>query len=43
MMPSKIKKLYNKAKKGLKSIVLPKKHKAVTKTKISNDKPNLLS
>ncbi|MGL9759234.1 MAG: hypothetical protein ACR5LA_10960 [Wolbachia sp.] len=41
-MPSKLKKLYNKAKKGLKNIVLPKKHKAVTKTKISNDKPKPL-
>ena len=30
-MPSKIKKLYNKAKKGLKNIVLPKKRRAATK------------
>ncbi len=40
-MPSKIKNLYKKAKKSLKNIVSPKKHKAVTKNqevKISNDK-----
>ncbi|WP_250295899.1 hypothetical protein [Wolbachia endosymbiont of Oedothorax gibbosus] len=45
-MPSKLKKLYHKAKKGLKNIVSPKKHKAVTKdqeVKISNDKPKPLS
>ncbi|WP_341810160.1 MULTISPECIES: hypothetical protein [unclassified Wolbachia] len=45
-MPSKLKKLYHKAKKGLKNIVSPKKHKTVTKgqeAKISNDKPKPLS
>ncbi|WP_353275739.1 hypothetical protein [Wolbachia endosymbiont (group A) of Pipizella viduata] len=45
-MPNKLKKLYHKAKKGLKNIVLPKKHKTVTKgqeAKISNDKPKPLS
>lgn len=44
-MPSRLKKLYHKAKKGLKNIVLPKKHKTVTKgqeAKISNDKPKPL-
>ncbi|WP_253302182.1 MULTISPECIES: hypothetical protein [unclassified Wolbachia] len=44
-MPSKIKNLYKKAKKGLKNIISPKKHKAVTKdqeAKISNDKPKPL-
>lgn len=44
-MPSKIKNLYKKAKKGLKNIISPKKHKAVTKdqeVKISNDKPKPL-
>ncbi|WP_353285278.1 hypothetical protein [Wolbachia endosymbiont (group A) of Beris morrisii] len=30
-MPSKIKNLYKKAKKGLKNIISPKKHKAVAK------------
>ncbi|WP_341812166.1 MULTISPECIES: hypothetical protein [unclassified Wolbachia] len=45
-MPSKIKNLYKKAKKGLKNIISPKKHKIVTKgqeAKISNDKPKPLS
>lgn len=45
-MPSKIKNLYKKAKKGLKNIISSKKHKAVTKNqeaKISNDKPKPLS
>ncbi|WP_353276280.1 hypothetical protein [Wolbachia endosymbiont (group B) of Villa cingulata] len=44
-MPSKLKKLYHKAKKGLKNIVSSEKHKAVTKNqevKISNDKPKPL-
>ncbi|WP_353277801.1 hypothetical protein [Wolbachia endosymbiont (group A) of Agelastica alni] len=44
-MPSKLKKLYHKAKKGLKNIVSPKKHKTVTKgqeAKTSNDKPKPL-
>ncbi|MGL9779089.1 MAG: hypothetical protein ACR5K5_02345 [Wolbachia sp.] len=44
-MPSKIKNLYKKAKKGLKNIISSKKHKAVTKNqevKISNDKPKPL-
>ncbi|WP_353288726.1 hypothetical protein [Wolbachia endosymbiont (group A) of Pogonocherus hispidulus] len=45
-MPNKLKKLYHKAKKGLKNIVSPKKHKTVTKgqeAKTSNDKPKPLS
>ncbi|WP_375315854.1 hypothetical protein [Wolbachia endosymbiont (group A) of Colletes cunicularius] len=39
-MPSKLKKLYHKAKKGLKNIVSPKKH---TKGQEANDKPKPLS
>ncbi|WP_341810182.1 MULTISPECIES: hypothetical protein [unclassified Wolbachia] len=39
-MPSKIKNLYKKAKKGLKNIALPKKHKKVQE---ANDKPKPLS
>ncbi|GFR25754.1 uncharacterized protein TNCT_142671 [Trichonephila clavata] len=42
-MPSKLKKLYHKAKKGLKNIVLPKKHTKGQEAKISNDKPKPLS
>ncbi|WP_375315984.1 hypothetical protein [Wolbachia endosymbiont (group A) of Colletes cunicularius] len=42
-MPSKLKKLYHKAKKGLKNIVSPKKHTKGQEAKISNDKPKPLS
>ncbi|MGL9779003.1 MAG: hypothetical protein ACR5K5_01885 [Wolbachia sp.] len=45
-MPSKIKNLYKKAKKGLKNIISSKKHKTITQgqeAKISNDKPKPLS
>lgn len=38
-MPSKLKKLYHKAKKGLKNIVSPKKHKTVTKGQEAKPKP----
>ncbi|WP_250294811.1 hypothetical protein [Wolbachia endosymbiont of Oedothorax gibbosus] len=41
-MPSKLKKLYHKAKKGLKNIVSPKKHTKGQEAKISNDKPKPL-
>ncbi|MGL5029279.1 MAG: hypothetical protein ACRC6C_04205 [Wolbachia pipientis] len=41
-MPSKLKKLYHKAKKGLKNIVSPKKHTYYQEVKISNDKPKPL-
>ncbi|WP_265031323.1 MULTISPECIES: hypothetical protein [unclassified Wolbachia] len=41
-MPSKLKKLYHKAKKGLKNIVSPKKHTKDQEVKISNDKPKPL-
>jgi len=42
-MPSKLKKLYHKAKKGLKNIVSLKKHTKGQEAKISNDKPKPLS
>ncbi|TNK93731.1 hypothetical protein OUY_05140 [Wolbachia endosymbiont of Leptopilina clavipes] len=42
-MPSKLKKLYHKAKKGLKNIVSPKKHTKGQEAKTSNDKPKPLS
>ncbi|GFT83255.1 uncharacterized protein NPIL_40981 [Nephila pilipes] len=42
-MPSKLKKLYHKAKKGLKNIVSPKKHTKGQEAKISNNKPKPLS
>lgn len=42
-MPSKLKKLYHKAKKGLKNIVSPKKRTKGQEAKISNDKPKPLS
>ncbi|MCA7010485.1 hypothetical protein [Wolbachia endosymbiont of Tribolium confusum] len=42
-MPSKLKKLYHKAKKGLKNIVSSKKHTKGQEAKISNDKPKPLS
>ncbi|WP_265045214.1 MULTISPECIES: hypothetical protein [unclassified Wolbachia] len=42
-MPSKLKKLYHKAKKGLKNIVSPKKHTEGQEAKISNNKPKPLS
>ncbi|MBA8758071.1 hypothetical protein HCR18_03205 [Wolbachia pipientis] len=42
-MPSKIKNLYKKAKKGLKNIVSPKKHTKGQEAKTSNDKPKPLS
>ncbi|WP_341820862.1 hypothetical protein [Wolbachia endosymbiont (group A) of Myopa testacea] len=42
-MPSKLKKLCHKAKKGLKNIVSPKKHTKDQEAKISNDKPKPLS
>ncbi len=41
-MPSKIKNLYKKAKKGLKNIISPKKHTKGQEAKISNDKPKPL-
>ncbi|MGL5028850.1 MAG: hypothetical protein ACRC6C_01855 [Wolbachia pipientis] len=41
-MPSKLKKLYHKAKRGLKNIVSPKKHTKGQEAKISNDKPKPL-
>ncbi len=42
-MPSKLKKLYHKAKKGLKNIVSLKKHTKGQEAKISNNKPKPLS
>lgn len=42
-MPSKIKNLYKKAKKGLKNIISPKKHTKGQEAKTSNDKPKPLS
>ncbi|MDX5528379.1 MULTISPECIES: hypothetical protein [unclassified Wolbachia] len=42
-MPSKLKKLYHKAKKGLKNIISPKKHAKGQEAKTSNDKPKPLS
>jgi len=42
-MPSKIKNLYKKAKKGLKNIISPKKHTKGQEAKISNDEPKPLS
>ncbi|GFR18341.1 uncharacterized protein TNCT_13511 [Trichonephila clavata] len=41
-MPSKLKKLYHKAKKGLKNIISPKKHTKDQEAKTSNDKPKPL-
>ncbi|WP_457923707.1 hypothetical protein [Wolbachia endosymbiont of Muscidifurax uniraptor] len=41
-MPSKLKRLYHKAKKGLKNIVSCKKHTKNQEVKISNDKPKPL-
>ncbi|WP_341812570.1 hypothetical protein [Wolbachia endosymbiont (group A) of Conops quadrifasciatus] len=38
-MPSKLKKLYHKVKKGLKNIVSPKKYKTVTKGQEAKPKP----
>ncbi|MBS9530008.1 hypothetical protein INQ25_01075 [Wolbachia endosymbiont of Rhagoletis cerasi] len=40
-MPSKIKKLYNKAKKSLKSIVSPKKRKTITQGQEAKPKPSI--
>ncbi len=40
-MPNKLKKLYHKAKKGLKNIVSPKKHKTVTKGQEAKPKPSI--
>lgn len=41
-MPSKLKKLYHKAKKGLKNIISPKKHAKGQEAKTLNDKPKPL-
>ncbi|MDX5518636.1 MAG: hypothetical protein O7177_03490 [Wolbachia endosymbiont of Andrena agilissima] len=41
-MPSKLKKLYHKAKKGLKNIVSSEKHTKGQEAKTSNDKPKPL-